>query len=134
MFDFFNDITFANKELLWLLLGIPLIATWYILRNKSFNAELKVSSIKGFEGIGRSLKIYLRHSLIVLRVFSIALLIVVLARPLFIKMLSIRTQFPALSSPVYRTGCILARKPVMIHSDFVIQLPERLSTLLQLIA
>lgn len=81
MFDFFNDITFANKELLWLLLGIPVIATWYVLRNKSFNAELKISSIKGFEGIGRSLKIYLRHSLIVLRIFSIALLIVVLARP-----------------------------------------------------
>jgi len=81
MFNFFNDITFANKELLWLLLVIPVIIAWYVWKNKSYNAELKVSSLKGFDGIKKSLKQYFRHSLIVLRLFSVALLIIVLARP-----------------------------------------------------
>jgi Ca-activated chloride channel family protein len=81
MFNFFSDITFANKELLWLLLVIPFIIVWYILKDKSFHAEIKVSSFSGFEGVKPSLKTRLRHSLIVLRILAIALIIVVLARP-----------------------------------------------------
>ncbi len=81
MFNFFNDITFANKELLWLLLLIPAIVAWYIWKNKTYTAELKVSTISGFEGIKMSPKQYFRHAGIVLRVIAIALLIVVLARP-----------------------------------------------------
>lgn len=81
MFDFFNDITFANKELLWLLLVIPVIVAWYIWKDNTYTAELKVSSLSGFEGVKKSIKLYLRHSLIVLRLFAVALLIVVLARP-----------------------------------------------------
>ena len=81
MFTFFNDITFANKELLWLMLVIPVIIAWYIWKNKTYTAELKVSSFNGFEGIKKSYKHYLRHSLVVLRLIAIALLIVVLARP-----------------------------------------------------
>jgi Ca-activated chloride channel homolog len=81
MFNFFSDITFANKELLWLLLIIPVIIAWYIFKNKSFHAEINVSSFSGFEGVQPSLKTRLRHSLIVLRVLAIALIIVVLARP-----------------------------------------------------
>ncbi len=81
MFDFFNDITFANKELLWLLLIIPAIIGWYIWKNKTCTADLKASSLNGFEGLKKSLKQYLRHSSIVLRLLALALLIVVLARP-----------------------------------------------------
>jgi len=81
VFDFFNDITFANKELFWLMLLIPVIAGWYIWKNKSLNPELKVSSIKQFEGIKVSVKQYLGHLGIILRLFAIALIIIVLARP-----------------------------------------------------
>lgn len=81
MFDFFNDITFANKELFWLMLLIPAIAGWYIWKNKTFTAELKVSTISGFDGIKKSVKQYFRHVGIVLRLLAIALIIVVLARP-----------------------------------------------------
>src|ERR1035437_10272950 len=81
MFEFFNDITFANKELLWLLLVIPVIAAWYIWKNKSYNAALKVSSLSAFEGIKNSFKHYLRHSLIVIRLLVVTLLIIILARP-----------------------------------------------------
>lgn len=81
MFSFFNDITFANKELLWLLLVVPFIIAWYIFKNKSYHAEIKVSSLSGFEGLKPSLKTRMRHSLVVLRTLTIILLIVVLARP-----------------------------------------------------
>lgn len=81
MFNYFNDITFANKEMLWLLLVIPGILAWYIWKNKTYTPELKVSSTQGFEGLQQPLKYYFRHSLIVLRILTIALLVVVLARP-----------------------------------------------------
>ncbi len=81
MFSFFTDITFANKELLWLLIVVPVIIVWYILKNKTYHAELKVSSFSGFEGLKPTLKTRLRHVIIVLRVLSITLLIIVLARP-----------------------------------------------------
>lgn len=81
MFDFFNDITFANKDLLWLLLVVPVIFAWYIWKNRTYSAELKVSTLQNFDGLKPSPKQYLRHSLIVLRIVEIALLIIVLARP-----------------------------------------------------
>jgi Ca-activated chloride channel family protein len=81
MFSFFNDITFANKELLWLLVVIPVIIVWYILRNKTYNPEIKISSMSGFEGLKPTLKTNMRHSIIVLRTLALTLLIIVLARP-----------------------------------------------------
>lgn len=81
MFSFFNDITFANKELLWLLLVIPAIIAWYIWKNTTYTAEIKISTLNGFNGIKKSAKHYLRHSIIALRLLAIALLIIVLARP-----------------------------------------------------
>jgi Ca-activated chloride channel homolog len=81
MFSFFNDITFANKDLLWLLLVIPVIIAWYIFKNKTQTAELKISGFQNLEGIKISPKQYLRHVVIALRIMAIALLIIVLARP-----------------------------------------------------
>ena len=81
MFNFFNDITFANKELQWLFLLIPLIIVWYIFRNKSYNSELKTSSFIGLDGIKPSAKQYLRHSLILFRLLAISAMIFVLMRP-----------------------------------------------------
>jgi Ca-activated chloride channel family protein len=81
VFNFFNDITFANKELLWLLLIIPFIIAWYIWMNSTYTGEIKVSSFRNLEGLKPTMKQRLRHSLIVLRIISITLLIIVLARP-----------------------------------------------------
>ena len=81
MFDFFNDITFANKELRWLFLIVPVIIIWYILKNKTYTPELKTSSLAGFENIKTSFKQYLRHILIALRLVAISALILVLMRP-----------------------------------------------------
>lgn len=81
MFDFFNDITFANKELQWLFLTIPVIIVWYFFKNRTMSAEVKMSSLSGFEKIKPSFKYYLRHVLIVLRLFVLSALILVLMRP-----------------------------------------------------
>lgn len=76
-----RDITFANPELLFLLaLLVPVIA-WYILKNKSSQASLQISSINGFKGLNPSFKYYIRHVLFAFRIIAIALLIVALARP-----------------------------------------------------
>ena len=81
MFDFFNDITFANKELRWLFLTIPVIIVWYFFKNRTMSAEVKMSSLSGFEKIKPSFKYYLRHILILLRLFVLSALILVLMRP-----------------------------------------------------
>jgi Ca-activated chloride channel family protein len=81
MLKLFNDITFANKDMFWLLVIIPILIVWYLVKLKTFNPELKVSSMMGIEGIKQPLKVYFRHIIFVLRLLAIALLIVVLARP-----------------------------------------------------
>lgn len=81
MFDFFNDITFANKELRWLFLVIPLLIVWYILKSKTLNPELKTSTLNGFDKIKTSYKQHLRHLIIVIRLAALSCLILVLMRP-----------------------------------------------------
>jgi Ca-activated chloride channel family protein len=76
-----NDIVFAHPHYLWLLLVLPVMIAWYVFRQKRANATIQVSSLKGFEITGKTFKYYLRHLLFVLRIFVLALLIVVLARP-----------------------------------------------------
>ena len=81
MLTFFNDITFANPELLWLLTLIPLMLAWYIWKADRISADLQISSFRNLGEVGSSLKQYSRHILPALRMFSIALLVIVLARP-----------------------------------------------------
>jgi Ca-activated chloride channel homolog len=79
--DLFDKITFANKELFWLMLVIPAMIAWYIWKQAKSNADIKISSLKAFGDIKTPLRARLRHSLFVLRLLAVALLIVVLARP-----------------------------------------------------
>jgi Ca-activated chloride channel family protein len=76
-----RDINFANPEFLYLLLGlIPLIA-WYIYRLKKSHSTLQVSNIRSLEGLKPTWKMYLRHVPFVLRLFIVALIVIVMARP-----------------------------------------------------
>lgn len=75
------DIQFANPGYLWGLLVLPIIIIYYIFRHSKSNASLQVSSLLGFQDAPNSWKVYLRHLLLVLRILTIALLIMVLARP-----------------------------------------------------
>lgn len=74
-------MTFAYPNLLWLLLLLPLMAVWYILHARKTQATMSLSSLKAFEGRRKSLRVYLRHLLPVLRMASVAFIIIALARP-----------------------------------------------------
>lgn len=67
--------------LLLLLLLIPAIV-WYVLKHKTAQASMKVSSTEAFDKMPRSYKVYLRHVVFALRMLAIACVIVILARPM----------------------------------------------------
>lgn len=67
--------------LLLLLLLIPAIV-WYVLKHKTAQASMNVSSTEAFDKMPRSYKVYLRHVVFALRMLAIACVIVILARPM----------------------------------------------------
>lgn len=71
----------ANPEYLWLFAIIPILILWYWLRQKRRNPELSFSGISVFEGMPKSPKTWLVHSLFVLRLIILSLIIIALARP-----------------------------------------------------
>ena len=77
----FENIEFANPKLLWLLLLVPLIILWYILRHKKQEASVIFSDLKGMTKLPKTWKAYLRHLLFAMKMVAMALLIVALARP-----------------------------------------------------
>ena len=72
---------FLHPEYLWLLLLLIPLIVWYIVRLSKMQASLKLASTNAFKGLRPSLKVYMRHLPFLLRVISIALIIVVIARP-----------------------------------------------------
>lgn len=76
-----NNIEFANPDLLYILVIIPLLVAWYWFRNKKSYPEIQISSTEGFKKTKGTIKQYLFHSLFVMRMLAFALLIVVIARP-----------------------------------------------------
>ncbi len=78
---FWNNITFANPELLYLLLIIPLLAGWQWWRYKQRYPELKISTLGNLASTGTSLRAKLKILPIALRGIAIAMIILALARP-----------------------------------------------------
>ena len=76
----FEGLEFLNKEFFWLLLALPIVVLWYVLKHQKQTAELKISSLKGFK-VTNSWLPKLRHVLFVLRILALALLVTALARP-----------------------------------------------------
>ena len=74
-----NNFEFYNSEFLWLLILIPIVAIWHFLMRKKDTATLTIPSIKGFEKTSFLSKF--KVCLYVLRLFSLAAIIVALARP-----------------------------------------------------
>lgn len=72
---------FAHPQILWFLLLIVPLTVWYILKQRSFNATMSLSTTAPFAKLPRTWKQYLRHLLFLLRMATLACLIVVMARP-----------------------------------------------------
>ncbi len=76
-----ENIIFHNPKLLYfLLLLIPMIA-WYVWKQNSMQASIRLSTIQGFAKMPKTYKYYLRHLPAVLRNLAFASLIIALARP-----------------------------------------------------
>jgi Ca-activated chloride channel family protein len=76
-----QDISFANPQLLFLLVLIIPAVAWYVLRHRASESTIQVSFGHGLKKAGHSYKYYLRHGLFGFRMLAITLLIVALARP-----------------------------------------------------
>ncbi|MDN3551321.1 vWA domain-containing protein [Mucilaginibacter aquaedulcis] len=79
--SWFKGIEFAHPGFFWLLIIIPLMAAWYIWKQRQLQGNLSVPTLKGF-AVGRKSNVArFRHVGIVLRSLAMAALIVALARP-----------------------------------------------------
>ncbi len=74
-------MTFLNPEYFFFLLILIPIVIWYITQQSKSEADFKISGLKSFDKAPVSKKVYLRHLLFVLRLLTISLIVVVLARP-----------------------------------------------------
>lgn len=74
-------IKFANPYYLWLfLLYIPLIV-WYVMKQRTADPTMSVSTTSPFANMRNSWKCYLRHLIFVVRLAAIGCLIIILCRP-----------------------------------------------------
>jgi Ca-activated chloride channel homolog len=76
-----TGITFAQPLFLWLLLLIPGIVAYYLLRQQKTSASLQMPGLQQFKNYRDTFRNYLRYILFGLKVLAITLLIFVLARP-----------------------------------------------------
>ncbi|MCX6181678.1 MAG: VWA domain-containing protein [Bacteroidetes bacterium] len=72
---------YAEAKAFWLLLFIPVLALWYIIKQKYFQATVHFSSTTPFEKIPTSPLSYLRHLPFVLQMLALGFIIFALARP-----------------------------------------------------
>ena len=74
-------ITFAEPYLLWLLLIVPGMIAFYVLKQHRSSASLRMPGLQQFAGAGTTFRHYLRHILFALRTIAVTFLIIALARP-----------------------------------------------------
>ncbi len=72
---------FLHPEYFWLLLLLIPLIVWYIVRLSKMQASFKLASTNAFKEVKPTMRVYMRHLPFVLRVISIILIIVVVARP-----------------------------------------------------
>ncbi len=72
---------FLHPEYLYLLLLIVPLSVWYVLRLSKSQASFKLATTSAFKGMRPDLRVYMRHLPFALRMISVALIVVVIARP-----------------------------------------------------
>jgi Ca-activated chloride channel homolog len=76
-----NGITFAEPLFLYLLLVVPGMVAYYVMKQHKANASLRMPGLQPFRSARPTFRKYLRHILFGLRAAAITLLIFILARP-----------------------------------------------------
>ena len=80
LYNWLRNIDFAYPWVFALLLLVPMMIYWYILKSNKQQSTLLVSSVRAF-GETRSFKTALRHLPFVLRLLCLISLVIALARP-----------------------------------------------------
>jgi len=75
-----SNFEFVNPQLFWLFLLLPVLLLWFFWKRKQQTATLKISSLQGFK-TSKNWLAKLRPMLFVLRLITLALIIVAMARP-----------------------------------------------------
>jgi Ca-activated chloride channel homolog len=76
-----RQIVFGNPEFLYLLVIIPVLIAWYLIRQRKQNAAIRISSIAPFSGLNKPFRFYFSQFLVIVRFAVFTLIILVLARP-----------------------------------------------------
>jgi Ca-activated chloride channel family protein len=76
-----KGITFAEPAFLYLLLIIPVMIAFYVLKQHNASASLRMPGLYSFSKSGNSFRNYLRHILFAFRIVVLSLLVIILARP-----------------------------------------------------
>ncbi|TVQ14227.1 MAG: VWA domain-containing protein [Bacteroidetes bacterium] len=77
----FSEITFEYQPFLYFLLAVPLLAGFYLMRNRYMHAEMQYSHSAFLQSVRKSSRLNLIHFPFILRMLVLSLLIVALARP-----------------------------------------------------
>lgn len=72
---------FANPKIFWLLVVIPLWVAYYVWRSMQGGSSIVISSTDSLRKAPRTLRYYLRHLPILLRMAALVMIIFALARP-----------------------------------------------------
>lgn len=75
-----KEITFLHPEFFWLFLLLPVVLLWFYFSSKKRNATLSISNAQAFKKV-KTLRTRLKVLLPILRVLTLSLIIVALARP-----------------------------------------------------
>jgi Ca-activated chloride channel family protein len=76
-----NGITFNDPNFLYLLLVVPGIIAFYVLKQHKASASVRMPGLKPLEKSVTTFRNYLQHVLFAIRMTAVLLLILVLARP-----------------------------------------------------
>ena len=76
-----SEYTFASPWMLWLLIVVPLLIVWYILRYRKQKPALQFSNIGLFRNAHKTFRQRAYPLLVALRLITISAIIVALARP-----------------------------------------------------
>ncbi len=72
---------FLHPKYLYLLLLLIPLTVWYVVRLSKTQASFRLASANAFKGMKPGFRVYMRHFPFILRLLSLALVIVVIARP-----------------------------------------------------
>jgi Ca-activated chloride channel family protein len=76
-----SGITFAQPLFLYLLIAVPAMIVYYVLKQHKATASLRMPGLQPFAASGTTFRHYLRHIFFAFRTLAVTLLIIVIARP-----------------------------------------------------